>query len=192
MIAFLSRLDLSIFYFINQKIANPVFDWLMPIITNQWYWAVPILLIWLGMLIFGNKRTKIAGLLILLTVATTDPICAQILKPALRRVRPSRALTDVRLLVKRGGKYGFPSNHAANITGAMAILIFFFRRYKYAFLTTALLVSLSRIYVGVHYPFDVLFGMAIGIFFAALWLIIWITTANHLAKSGNFLLTISK
>ena len=85
MIAFLSRLDLSIFYFINQKIANPVFDWFMPIITNQWYWAVPILLIWLGMLIFGNKKTKIAGLLILLTVTTTDPICAQILKPAFRR-----------------------------------------------------------------------------------------------------------
>jgi membrane-associated phospholipid phosphatase len=192
MIAFLSSLDLSIFYFINQKIANPVFDWLMPVITNQWYWAVPILLIWLGMLIFGNKRTRIAGLLILLTVATTDPICAQILKPTFKRVRPSRALTDVRLLVKRGGKYGFPSNHAANVTGAMAILIFFFRRYKYAFLTTAVLVSLSRVYVGVHYPFDVLLGMTIGIFFAALWLIIWLTTANHLAKSENYLLTISK
>ncbi len=192
MIAYLSRLDLSIFYFINQKIANPFFDWLMPVITNQWYWAVPILLIWLGMLIFRNKRTRIAGLLILLTVATTDPICAQILKPAFKRVRPSRALTDVRLLVKRGGKYGFPSNHAANVTGAMAILIFFFRRYKYAFLTIALLVSLSRIYVGVHYPFDILFGMAIGIFFAALWLIIWITIANHLAKSENYLFTISK
>lgn len=191
MIATLISLDKALFYLINHKMANPVFDWLMPFITTQSNWMIPIIIIWIALLIFGKKRARIAALLLLLTVATTDPVCYRVLKPTFKRIRPSRSLEDVRLLVDRGGKYGFPSNHAANITGAMFILGFFFRKYKYPFALIALLISFSRIYVGVHYPADVLFGIFIGAFFAALWLLVWILLSNHLSKKQNFFLNIS-
>lgn len=191
MLHYLIQFDKTLFYFINHTLANPVFDRFMPFITNQSNWIIPILILWLGMLVFGKKKARIAAILLLLTVATTDPVCYRILKPSFKRIRPSRSLEDVRLLVKRGGKYGFPSNHAANITGAMVILIYFFRRYKIHFAILAGLISLSRIYVGVHYPADVLFGIIVGTFFAVLWLLLWILLSNHLSKRQIFCLTIS-
>lgn len=192
MIASLIAFDKALFYFINQSLANPVFDWLMPFITEKSHWIIPILVIWLGLLILGKKRGRIAALLLLLTVATTDPVCYRVLKPTFKRIRPSRSLEDVRLLVGRGGKYGFPSNHAANITGAMLILLYFYRKYRYGFATVAVLISFSRIYVGVHYPFDVLFGMLVGALFAGMWIFLWILMANHLAKRQNFCLTLQE
>ncbi|MGC9364700.1 MAG: phosphatase PAP2 family protein [Fidelibacterota bacterium] len=192
MITSLIAFDKALFYFINQSLANPVFDWLMPFITEKSHWIIPILMIWLGLLILGKKRGRIAALLLLLTVATTDPVCYRVLKPTFKRIRPSRSLEDVRLLVGRGGKYGFPSNHAANITGAMLILVYFYRKYKYGFATVAMLISFSRIYVGVHYPLDVLFGMLIGALFAVMWIFFWIMMANHLAKRQNFCLALQE
>ncbi len=192
MFYYLIQFDKKLFYFINHTLANPVFDWFMPFITHQSNWIIPILVLWLGMLVIGGKRARIAAILLLLTVATTDPVCFRILKPGFKRIRPSRSLEDVRLLVKRGGKYGFPSNHAANITGAMAILIYFFRKYKYYFATIAGLISFSRIYVGVHYPFDVFFGILIGVLFAFIWITLWIILSNHMEKKQNFCLTISE
>jgi len=191
MLHYLIQFDKTLFYFINHTLANPVFDRFMPFITNQSNWIIPILILWLGMLVLGKKKARIAAILLLLTVATTDPVCYRILKPSFKRIRPSRSLEDVRLLVKRGGKYGFPSNHAANITGAMAILIYFFRRYKTCFAILAGLISFSRIYVGVHYPADALFGIFIGILFAFIWIMLWIVVSNHLEKKQIFCLTIS-
>lgn len=188
---YILNLDIRLFYFFNQKIANGFFDWLMPIITTKQNWIIPILILWLALLIFGTKKTRIAAILLFITVGTTDPVCYRLLKPTFKRLRPSHALEDVRLLVRKGGKYGFPSNHAANITAAMAVLSYFLRKYRYAFSSVALLVSFSRIYVGVHYPLDVLFGMGIGLFFAFLWITIWLLTANRLSKRGISLLSIT-
>lgn len=157
----------------------------MPIITNQWFWAIPILALWLGMVILGTKRERIAALLILVAVGSSDLICARLLKPTFKRLRPSHALEDVQLLVKKGGKYGFPSNHAANITAAMSVLIYFYRRYKYGFLTIAILVSLSRVYVGVHYPLDILTGIVTGVLLFFLYLLLWLIIANRELKKGK-------
>ena len=66
------------------------------------------------------------------------------------------------LLVNKGGKYGFVSSHAANIFAASTILSFFYVHKKKLCLTIAFLVSYSRIYVGVHFPGDVIFGGVLG------------------------------
>ncbi|HNZ37272.1 MAG TPA: phosphatase PAP2 family protein [Candidatus Marinimicrobia bacterium] len=179
------------FRLINQKLSNPVFDWFMPFISSKSFWLIPIfiglvLLFWLG-----KKRGRIATLLIILTIATADPFCARVLKPTFKRLRPSHELSDVRLLGKKGGKYGFPSNHAANVAGSMLILAFFYRRYKYLCGGLALVVGYSRIYLGVHYPTDVLAGFVIGIGISVGWILIWRSLTNHLLKKRNDLLALS-
>jgi len=184
------QLDLKLFRLINQKLSNPVFDWFMPFISSKSFWLIPIfiglvLLFWLG-----KKRGRIATLLIILTIATADPFCARVLKPTFKRLRPSHELNDVRLLGKKGGKYGFPSNHAANVAGSMLILAFFYRRYKYLCGGLALVVGYSRIYLGVHYPTDVLAGFVIGIGISVGWILIWRSLANYLLKKENSLLAI--
>jgi len=184
------NLDLGLFHLINQKLANPVFDWLMPLVSSKSIWLIPILAGLMLLFIIGKKRGRLAAILVILTIATADPLCARVLKPTFKRMRPSHTLTDVRLIGKKGGKYGFPSNHAANVTGAMLILAFFYRRSKYVCGGLAVMVGYSRIYLGVHYPTDVLAGMLIGICLALLWILIWQSLANHLLKKENDLLII--
>lgn len=186
------QIDLWLLRLINQELSNPFFDWLMPLVSSKSFWLIPILISLVLLFWLGKKRGRIATALIILTIATADPLCARVIKPAFKRIRPSHVLNDVRLIGKKGGKYGFPSNHAANVTGAMIILIFFYRRYKYLCGSLALLVSYSRIYLGVHYPTDVLAGIFIGIGLAFTWILIWQSFANHLLKKENDLLTIKR
>ena len=167
------QLDTQLFYFFNRTIANDGFDLLMPFVTNKRNWILPLALALIGMLAFGKKRTRFAVLLIVLSVGTADMLCYRVLKPGFNRTRPSHALEDARVLTQKGGRQSFPSNHAANITAAMVMLAFFFPVYRYGWYYLAALVSFSRIYVGVHYPLDVLAGILVGIVVSRLWIRVW-------------------
>ncbi len=183
---FLIRLDHKIFHFINDTIANPFLDWIMPIITNENNVAIPLILIWLWLLIFSGKRGRIAAVLLLLTLIITDVFAAQVIKPHFERLRPSRAMIDsINLLVPRGGKYGFVSNHAANTMSAAMIILYFFRKWGYFTITVSLIVGFSRVYVGVHYPFDVLGGWLFGCITAWMIITIWVLLKVREAKRGK-------
>ncbi len=172
MLEFILDLDTQLFHLLNTTISNGFFDVVMPFITNKQNWIIPFGLVLGGMLLAGSNKTRIAVLILILSVATADMLCYRVLKPAFHRSRPSHALEDARVLGKKGGSHGFPSNHAANITAAMTVLAFVFRRRKWqiSFFAIAALVSFSRIYVGVHYPLDVLAGAAVGAGCGLLWL----------------------
>jgi undecaprenyl-diphosphatase len=103
----------------------------------------------------------------LLTFLLTDQISASIIKPLVHRLRPSHdpATENIaRFITGRGGMYGFVSNHAANFFGLAAITTLFIRKKWYAWLIffIAVLVSYSRIYVGKHFPGDVICGAILG------------------------------
>ena len=108
------------------------------------------------------------------------------IKPAIARLRPSHALGDtINILIGKGGKYGFVSAHAANIFCATTILAYFYNRWKKVLLFLAISVSISRVYVGVHYPGDVLFGGLYGYSIAWLFITIWVLIKMREIKRGR-------
>ncbi|MFH0930515.1 MAG: phosphatase PAP2 family protein [Candidatus Zixiibacteriota bacterium] len=169
---FLIKLDKELFLFINLKLQNGFFDFLMPILTEFKYWRIPFILIILVMLIFGKKKERIVAILILIILGITDASVNFWLKPWIGRVRPCNIFQQVHLLAGCSHSGSFPSSHSANIFGAGMILTFFYRRAWIIWLSIALLVSFSRIYVGVHYPLDVMAGVFYGILWGVLILFI--------------------
>ena len=163
MLEYLIKIDKLIFTFFNTTISNPVFDVFFPIITNQDIWIFPILVGVIVLSIKGGRRGRICSMTLIVGIILADYTSAQILKPFFQRLRPSHELIDeIRLLVSRGGKYGVVSSHAANMYVAATILGYFYSQYKKIFFTIAALVAYSRVYVGVHYPGDILFGGLLG------------------------------
>ena len=182
----LIKIDHSLFHFINDVIANPILNWLMPIVTNENNIAIPLVIFWFWLLLFKGKRGKITAVVLLLTVILTDVIAAQFIKPWIGRLRPSHEMLDnINLLVSRGGKYGFVSNHAANTMSAAAIIGYFYKKWKYVVITLSIIVGFSRVYVGVHYPFDVLGGWFFGYGIAWMILSIWVILKIREIKRGR-------
>jgi len=182
----LIKIDHIVFHFINGTIANPVLNWLMPIVTNENNIAVPLILLLFWMLLYNGKRGKIAAVLLILAVVLTDIIAAQLIKPWIGRIRPSHAMLDeINLLVSKGGKYSFISNHAANTMSAATIIGYFYKKWKYITISISFIVGFSRIYVGVHYPFDVLGGWIFGYAFAWGILTIWVVLKMREIKRGR-------
>tara|TARA_Y100000590_G_C15413688_1_gene898573 strand:+ start:414 stop:863 length:450 start_codon:yes stop_codon:yes gene_type:complete len=123
------------------------------------------------MFLFDGKRGKIAAGILLITILIVDVTAAQIIKPWIGRIRPSHAMSEsINLLVRPGGLYSFISNHSAN-TFALAVVIHYFygRKLKLMFLFASL-VALSRVYVGVHYPADIIGGALYG--YGIAWIIL--------------------
>jgi undecaprenyl-diphosphatase len=165
---FLYSIDLAVFYFFNHTISTGFLDRFFSIITdvNKWYIAYIILV---GIAFFkGGRRGKIAVIGLILLIIVTDQTGYRILKELFERVRPCNALTDAITPVGCAGGFSFPSNHALNNFAAAVFLLRLFPAYKWIFLIVAILISISRVYLGVHYPSDVLGGALIGVAFGYL------------------------
>ncbi len=165
------EIDTNLFFLLNTKAQNVVFDFLMPILTNLDYWRIPLILLAISLLVFGKKRERIAVLLLVFGITLSDQVCNSLLKPLVARARPCNVLENVHLLVDCTKALSFPSSHATNIFTGMILFSFVYRKLSVPFLLIAALVAYSRVYVGVHYPFDVLAGTILG-FLCALIIIV--------------------
>lgn len=169
MIEFLNNIDTQVFLFFN-GIHFAYLDKLMPMITAKFTWA-PMYATILFVLFKGfHLHQGIALLLgIVVSIALADQICATVIRPAVERMRPSNLDNPLSSFVHivngyRGGRYGFPSCHAANSFALATIisLIVRYRRCTVFIFFWAILNSYSRIYLGVHYPGDLICGAIIG------------------------------
>lgn len=159
----LLELDKLIFYFINKSLSNPITDTIMPIVTSFHYW-LPLYILGIIYLVLRFRLKGIYILLVLLfAVGLCDLLNAQLLKEYFARVRPCRTLENVHLLVNCGGGLSFPSNHAVNNFAAATILSYYFQRKVLVLFSLAGLVAISRIFVGVHYPIDIVVGSLEGV-----------------------------
>jgi undecaprenyl-diphosphatase len=165
----LLQLDQELFLLINRSLAHPLLDALLPATRNMWLWA-PLYLFFIAWLSinFGKKGWIVVGL-VLLTFACTDLISSSLIKPLVGRLRPCSDpdLADyVRLLVKCGGGKSFTSSHATNHFGLAMFLGLvlkpFFKPALFLLLLWAGTISLAQVYVGVHYPLDVIAGALLG------------------------------
>ena len=186
MIGLLENIDRKILYLINDYLSNPIFDIFFVTITNEDLWAIPVIIGILILAFKGGNRARIAIGIILIATGLTDLTVVEVIKPAIARLRPSHTMGDtINVLIGRGGKYGFVSAHAANIFCATTILSYFYDQWKKPLFFLAVSVSISRVYVGVHYPGDVLFGGLYGYGIAWLFITIWVLIKMRELKRGR-------
>ena len=162
MINFLYSIDVSIFYFINHSIANPIFDNFFIFITDVKNWYLVYIILWFICFFKGGRKGKIAAILSLFLITISDQFSSFFVKNLVERIRPCNALPDVRAITGCTGSYSFPSSHAVNNFAAAFFFYKVFPNLKWILFIVASLIAFSRVYVGKHYPSDVLGGAIIG------------------------------
>ena len=164
----LLELDKDVFLFLN-GFHSPVWDTIMWYITRTATW-LPLYILILIALIRNDQSYRIIFTFIFLAIVVllNDQISV-LIKHLVERPRPTHnpAIADLVHTVNnyRGGQYGFLSSHAANVFGVAVFLIYLLKNSKWTIvlLLWALVVSYSRIYLGKHYPLDIICGAILGI-----------------------------
>lgn len=169
MIEHLISIDKELFFAINQGWSSPFLDWLMPILRNPYTWAP----LYLFIVIFCIKTYKMKGAFFILAIALnfglSDSISSQLVKKTVQRIRPCNDIEmkeDVQLRVRCGTGFSFTSSHATNhFAMAVFLILGFYKRWKWILplgLLWAASISIAQVYVGVHYPGDILAGTILG------------------------------
>ena len=121
MLETLNAIDTSIFLFLNSTLANPITDFVMPIITSDMllriaYAITVALLLWKG-----NTRLRWLVLFSAIALLLSDQTSSKLIKPMFERIRPCHVLEDMNLLVNCGAGYSMPSSHGANAFAQAAL-----------------------------------------------------------------------
>ena len=182
MIEFLHHIDIEILYFFNHSLSSPFLDRFFSTITNVNNWFIAYVILLFISFLKGGIKGKIAVLGVILLIIFTDQFSYKILKEIFQRSRPCMALTDIITPLGCNGTWSFPSNHAVNNFAAATFYYVLFPRLKWALFISATLVSISRVYLGLHYPSDILGGAVIGAVFGYLFAIAAVKTVSIIDK----------
>lgn len=161
-------INIELFYLINNNLSNPLFDLIMPQLTNIGEFACLLIICLLSIIILRHyekdKYLKIAKLsLYALLISAAIALC---LKLSFTEVRPFKVLSHVNQLVVPSEPNSFPSGHCSSTFSVITVLINQFWQKKWLVIILSIfgfLIAFSRVYCGVHYPLDVVVGTMVGI-----------------------------
>ncbi len=167
--AFLRDIDRQLFFWINDGWSNSFLDAIMPYWRDKWTW-VPLYALILGWLIWRYKKQSWRYILLLaVTVALTDLVSSSVIKPWIGRLRPCNTpelAEQIRVLIHCGPGKSFTSSHATNHFGlAVMVGLLWGKENRWLWplaLFWAATIAIGQVYVGVHYPFDILGGALLG------------------------------
>lgn len=153
-------MEAQILLWIQNHLRNPILDPIMQFITSLGDGGILWIIVTAVLLII--PKTRKTGILCLISLGFTVLVNNIILKNLVNRTRPYVAIPDLILITKDPGDASFPSGHtAASFSVAVVMLMTMKKRYGISAIVLASLIALSRLYVGVHYPSDVLGGFVV-------------------------------
>ena len=182
MIEILHHIDVEILLFFNHSLSSPLLDKFFSVITNVNNWFIAYLILLFISFFKGGLKGKIAVLGVILLIIFTDQVSYKILKEIFQRPRPCIALSNIITPLGCNGTWSFPSNHAVNNFAAATFFYMLYPRLKWALFISAALVSISRVYLGLHYPSDILGGAIIGVVFGYLFALAAIKSISIINK----------
>ena len=162
MLETLLNLDGGFLLFLQESVRNPVLNSIMIFITSLGNGGM----IWIGatILLMIPKKTRKVGLMSAVALLGSLIINNNIIKNLVQRPRPFVSFTDIQILIPTPSEYSFPSGHTSSSFAAAAV---FYRHLPKKLgvpsVVLAGLIGFSRLYVGVHYPTDVIAGVIMGI-----------------------------
>lgn len=160
--------NVELFYLINNNMHNPLFDAFMPAFSNAGGFASLLMLCILAILIakYFKKEKYLEIAMLCLYSLLLSAVIAGCLKLAFHSPRPFTVLDNVRQLAVPTEPNSFPSGHTSSTLAVITVLVWKLREniaLAVILILFAFLIGFSRIYVGLHYPLDVLTGAAVGI-----------------------------
>ncbi len=193
----IEKLDQTIFLFLN-SFNSPWWDKVMVVLSARLTW-LPLYLFILVLLSLKHKRSMLIIVpVIILTIAAADQLSVHAFKEVFLRLRPCHE-PELQGLVhtvndRCGGMYGFVSSHAANSFAVAVLSLGLLNKKWYTILIIcwATLVSYSRIYLGVHYPGDIIGGAALGASLACLSLALYRFIRIKFMEKSSFFITEKK
>ncbi|ANP68801.1 phosphatase PAP2 family protein [Clostridium tyrobutyricum] len=158
----LQRFDIYILSIINKYLRNKYMDTFMCIMTKLGDMGA----IWIAIafILLLDKTYRYMGKMIIITLVASTVLGEGILKHLIKRLRPCNEKKDIELIIKKPvSLYSFPSGHTLSSFAVAGVLSTYFIQYELIFIVLASLIALSRIYLYVHYPTDVIGGIIIGL-----------------------------
>ncbi len=167
--------DTAIFHMINNDWSSAVLDFILPATRNKYIW-VPLYVLALSWILMNLtvKQWAYTFLFIALSIFASDTISSELIKKQVKRLRPCAERSMEPAAIQRvhcGGGYSFTSSHATNhfCLAAFLVIVFggYMKRWKYLWWLWAAIIALAQVYVGVHYPLDVIGGGILGVIIGA-------------------------
>jgi undecaprenyl-diphosphatase len=177
-------MDQKLLFLINREWTSSALDRLMAIMSSAAVWTVPLVIAGIAALIWGGFKSRAFVVVALLAFGLSDGVVGRVLKRVVNRPRPHQTEVGIRMLDLASPAYtgvfrpvkvktslgtgqdqpgrSFPSNHASNTAAIALLAMIFFRPWGWLALVPAALVAYSRVYVGSHWPSDVLVGICLG------------------------------
>ncbi|MDQ3142089.1 MAG: phosphatase PAP2 family protein [Bacteroidota bacterium] len=167
--AYLNYLDHVWFEWVQVHVRSSTWDDILVPMRDRFYWMPIYVFVAFWLILHHSSRVLPWSIAIILCVVLTDQISSNVLKKSIERIRPCREdyfKDHFQPAIKCSNGYSFPSTHASNHMGIGSLFYFGFKndfkKWSYLFLVWAVLVGFAQVYVGVHFPSDILAGFGLG------------------------------